>query len=262
MIRPSGFAAALASIGLNAWTPERLCALAGLPVAGVKSSLDALAASGALLELPVGPRRTVRILDESVATLENRILRALARLHEAHPRHSAIPRARLEAALPDLDNKTLVAGLVDRLKTLGKIVGDPRSVALAGYEPKLSQAERKLKLELASAIKAGGFSPPDLTELSALAGSRAAIVPDLLALLCEEEQAVAISSSIYIDAEAERELRRRVSDRLADGATLTMSELRELLGTTRKYSVPIGEYLDRVGLTHRDGDLRRLNLQT
>ena len=38
-----------------------------------------------------------------------------------------------------------------------------------------------------------------------------------------------------------------------------MSELRELLGTTRKYSVPIGEYLDRIGLTIRDGDLRRLN---
>jgi selenocysteine-specific elongation factor len=38
-----------------------------------------------------------------------------------------------------------------------------------------------------------------------------------------------------------------------------MSELRELLGTTRKFAVPIGEYLDRIGLTKRDGDLRRLN---
>ena len=38
-----------------------------------------------------------------------------------------------------------------------------------------------------------------------------------------------------------------------------MSELRELLRTTRKYAVPIGEYLDRIGLTRRDGDMRRLN---
>ena len=108
---------ALASIGLNAWSPQRICALAGLPVADVESSLAALAASGALLDLPVGPRRTVRVLEESVATLEDRILRALARLHEAHPRQSAIPRARLEAALPDLENKTLVASLVDRLQS-------------------------------------------------------------------------------------------------------------------------------------------------
>ena len=82
----------------------------------VESSLASLAASGCLVELPVGPRRTIRVLDESVAVLEDRILRALARLHEAHPRQSTIPRARLEAALPDLDNKTLVAALIDRLK--------------------------------------------------------------------------------------------------------------------------------------------------
>ena len=39
---------------------------------------------------------------------------------------------------------------------------------------------------------------------------------------------------------------------------MTMAELRDLLGTTRKYAVPIGEYLDRIGLTRREGDLRRL----
>ncbi len=37
---------------------------------------------------------------------------------------------------------------------------------------------------------------------------------------------------------------------------MTMAELRDLLGTTRKYAVPIGEYLDRIGLTRREGDVR------
>jgi selenocysteine-specific elongation factor len=132
-------------------------------------------------------------------------------------------------------------------------------VGLAGHEPKLSQGERKLKLELAQAISSGGFSPPDVAELTASAGARAAVVPELLALLHEEQQAVPISSSIYLDADVERDLRRRVAERLEAGGALTMSELRELLGTTRKFAVPIGEYLDRIGLTLRDGDLRRLN---
>ena len=35
------------------------------------------------------------------------------------------------------------------------------------------------------------------------------------------------------------------------------TEIRDLLGTTRKFAVPLCEYLDRVGVTHRDGDLRR-----
>jgi selenocysteine-specific elongation factor len=199
------------------------------------------------------------VLDESVAALEDRVLRALARLHEAHPRQSAIPRAKLVAALPDLENKTLVAALLNRLNASGKLIGDSRTYALPGHEARLSQGERKLKLELAEAIKAGGFSPPEVNELSAIAGSRAAVIPELLALLCEEQRTVLISQSLYLDADVESDMRRRVRERLSGGAALTMSELRELLGTTRKYSVPIGEYLDRIGLTRREGDVRRLN---
>jgi selenocysteine-specific elongation factor len=37
---------------------------------------------------------------------------------------------------------------------------------------------------------------------------------------------------------------------------LTVAEIRDLLGTTRKYAVPLCEYLDRVGVTRREGDLR------
>ena len=42
------------------------------------------------------------------------------------------------------------------------------------------------------------------------------------------------------------------------GSDSTLSEIRELLGTTRKYAVPYCEYLDRTGFTRRDGDLRFL----
>ncbi len=248
---------ALSFLSPGSWSDRRLCALTGLRAAEVESSLASLSASGGLIELPVGPRRTIRVLDESVTALEDRVLRAVARLHESHPRQSTIPRAKLVAALPDLENKTLVAALLDRLNASGKLIGDPRTVALPGHEPRLSQGERKLKLELAQAIKAGGFSPPEVNDLAAIAGARTAAIPELLALLREEQRAVEISPNLYLDADTESDLRRRVRDRLAGGATLTMSELRELLGTTRKYAVPIGEYLDRIGLTSRDGDLRR-----
>ncbi len=102
------------------------------------------------------------------------------------------------------------------------------------------------------------MSPPEAAELAAAAGPRGNAVPDLLALLRDEGQLVEINAQLYLDADVESELRRRVSDRLADGSTLTMAELRDLLGTTRKYAVPIGEYLDRIGLTRREGDVRRL----
>src|SRR5207248_11768030 len=60
-------------------------------------------------------------------------------------------------------------------------------------------------------------------------------------------------------ADHESEMRRRVTAKLADGGQgLTVAEIRDLLGTTRKYAVPLCEYLDKVGVTRRDGDRRVL----
>ncbi len=250
--------AALTFFGLTPWTEPGLCAAAGLAREQVGPTLAALAASGALLEIPVGPKRTVRVVAELVVELEERAIAALGRLHAAHPRQSMIPRTQLTTALPGLTNESLAAGLIDRLKAQGKIVGDSRAVALSGFEPKLSQGERKLKNELREAIRAGGFSPPEGAELAAIAGARGPVVAELLALLRDDQQVVEITSNLFLDYELESELRRRVTERLADGSTITMSELRGLLESSRKYAVPIGEYLDRIGLTAREGDVRRL----
>jgi selenocysteine-specific elongation factor len=186
------------------------------------------------------------------------VLRALVRLHAARPRHSAIPRAHLASALPDLAGDQLVVGVVERLRGKGRVIADATAVALADFHPKLSQGERRLKDELAEKIREGGYSPPDADELAVAAGPRAPVVTDLLGLLRDEGRLVEVAAGFYLDAVAETEMRRRVVGRLGPGATVTMAEIRDLLGTSRKYAVPIGEYLDRIGLTVREGDLRRL----
>ena len=99
------------------------------------------------------------------------------------------------------------------------MIADSRSVALGGFQPKLSQGERKLKAELAAAIHAGGISPPDANDLAAAAGPRGTAVTDLLALLRDEGHIVEINSQLYLDIEIESELRRRVTERLADGSS-------------------------------------------
>ena len=81
--------------------------------------------SGALIEVPIGPRRSVRILAEFVADLEDRVLRALERLHAARPRQASIPRAHIAAELPDLGSEALISGIVDRLRRKGKLLSSP-----------------------------------------------------------------------------------------------------------------------------------------
>jgi selenocysteine-specific elongation factor len=69
---------------------------------------------------------------------------------------------------------------------------------------------------------------------------------------------VHVVDDLYLHSDAEAEMRRLLADKLAGGSGATVAEIRDLLGTTRKYAVPLCEYLDRVGVTRREGDLRLL----
>jgi selenocysteine-specific elongation factor len=250
--------AALALYGLRPWTREDLVRETGLAQNELDGALATLEASGSLVNLAIGPRRVIRVLSEIARELEDRVLRALTRLHAARPRQSAVRRAHLSAELPDLGSDALVACLLERLISRGSVTADRWTVALKGHEPKLSQAERRLKSAMREALAAGGFSPPDMADLKTLAAAQAKALPELLAILVDEGEIVELARDLYLASSAEHELRHRVTERLADGSSITMSELRDLLGTTRKFAVPIAEYLDRIGITVREGDLRRL----
>jgi selenocysteine-specific elongation factor len=158
-----------------------------------------------------------------------------------------------------LGSEALISAVVDRLKAQGRVIAETRTLAVRGHEPKLSQAERRLKSDLLETVRNGGTSPPEASELASMAGVRSTVVPELLALLRDEQRLIEISPNLYLDFDVEGELRRKVVQHLLQASTMTMADLRDVLGTTRKYAVPIGEHLDRIGLTRREGDIRRLN---
>ena len=250
--RPSPF------LGLAPWTERASPRWPALSVDEVAAGLASPGRRRAPGRTPVGPRRTVRVLAEFAADLEDRVLRALGRLHAARPRQSAIPRVHLAAELPDLANEGLVAGLLDRLKPRR---GRPRRPHRRprGHEPEAQPGRAQAQGRARRRDPGRRLHPARRRRPGRRRRRAAAAVPDLLALLRDEEQVAEINPRLFLDFDAEAELRRRVRDRLADGSTITMAELRDLLGTTRKYAVPIGEYLDRIGLTVREGDAPPLN---
>src|SRR5262249_53079445 len=152
----------------------------------------------------------------------------------------------------------LVHASVDRLMAQKKVVGDLRRIARADFKPKLSANLRKLKDKVVEAYRVGGFQPPEPASFAPQAGGNAANLKDLFDVCVAEGYLVHIAEDLYLHSEAEADMRRRIQERLASGPGMTVAEMRDLWGTTRKYAVPLCEYLDRVGVTKREGDLRVL----
>jgi len=220
-------------------------------VAGLKEQ-------GELVEIVISGARRLLLHKDMVSELEGRILTVLDRLHDQFPLMSTHDRQRVQSQLDYVGDDALVHATVERLIAGKKLTGDLRRIGRADFKPKLSANLRKLKDKLVAAYQAARFQPPEPSSFAGQAGGNAANLKDLFDVCVAEGYLVHIAEDIYLHVEAEAEMRRPVRERLAEGKGLTVAEIRDILGTTRKFAVPLCEYLDRAGVTRREGDLRVL----
>jgi selenocysteine-specific elongation factor len=212
-----------------------------------------------LVTVTVGHNRQVILHGDVVKELDERILAELGKLHDENPLMTSHDRQKVQAQLGYVGDDALVHAEVDRLLKTKRLVGDARRIARADFKPKLSANLRKLKDKVVAAFEEAAFQPPEPASFANQAGGNAANLKDLFDVCIAEGFLVSIAADLFLHTSAEAEMRRRVTERLASGTSATVADIRDLLGTTRKYAVPLCEYLDRVGVTRREGDLRLLN---
>ncbi len=250
--------AAIYACGTAPWSDLDLCRDAKLQPHQVPGLLEDLTASGVLIELPIAPNRTARLHRRVVAMWEQRTLDAIAAYHGEKPLHTAMPRRVLVERLHLADEEGLLQCLLQRLDADAKVALRHDAVSLAGFQPKLSAQQRQLYETAIAAYQAGGFQPPAPDQIAQKAGSAVAAVRQMIDLAVDQGELKHLGGGLYLAAAVESDLRQRVQQRLAGGRTMTVSQIRDVLGTSRKFAVPICEYLDRIGLTRRTGDLRTL----
>jgi selenocysteine-specific elongation factor len=122
--------------------------------------------------------------------------------------------------------------------------------ALAGHVPALTERQEELAASALPAIRAGGLAPPGLADLATTLGVETGELMTVLSFLVREGRIVDVTPDLFLEREALEAAARRVVERLRAGAA-SPSELRELLGVSRKYLIPLLEHLDAQGLTRR-----------
>ncbi|MGH2821097.1 MAG: SelB C-terminal domain-containing protein, partial [Actinomycetota bacterium] len=178
------------------------------------------------------------------SSLAEAVRRALAEHHEQHPleRGAAREAVRAVTGLDPEPFERLIGGLAD-------VVEEGALLRLATHRVTLAPEQLRARDGLLSRIGASGFSPPLGRELGA--------DPALLRALVDSGDLVRIED-FYLTAESAAEARTRVRRRIEERGPVTVAEIRDLLGTSRKYAVPLCEWLDSTGATRRQGDLRAL----
>ena len=81
---------------------------------------------------------------------------------------------------------------------------------------------------------------------------------EVMRLLERDGSVVRVTTEMYFLASSIEQLRRRLKEYLTRKGEMTAASFRDLIGSSRKYTIPLLEYFDRDGLTIRIGDIRRL----
>ncbi|HEV2754771.1 MAG TPA: selenocysteine-specific translation elongation factor [Actinomycetota bacterium] len=238
--------------------PARQSLLAELADADAAAALEAVvgaaggldAGDAALRSGADAPGAGVVALGGWLVTAERRdelaaaVTRALAEYHDEHSLERGMPRELLKpvvALRPDAFD-----ALLDGIEG---VVQEGAMVRLAGHAVALRPAEQEARNRIVEQIEAAGFTPPLASELGA---DRA-----LLRALSESGDLVSVGDFYLTAAQAET-ARAKVVAAIGETDGLTVAQIRDLLGTTRKYAVPLCEWLDATGTTRRRGDLRVL----
>lgn len=190
--------------------------------------------------------------------LMERIEKRLRRFHDLNLRLTGVSVNQFISQMGDV-KPNLVRALLSNALNEKKIVQSSSGlVALRGFSPQLTQAEFKLRERILADLVANRLAPPLLDEWVKTTGTKPSILLEILKILISEGLVEEIFGGLFLTRESANKVKIEVSEWFNSHETMTVAELRDLLGLSRKHAVPIAEWLDRQKLTVRVGDFRYL----
>ena len=223
-----------------------------MPEATFSAHLDQLIADGEIIVLQGDSASIKKVLIHKRLweKLTNEVLEKLAEFHQQQPLKPGLKRDVLRSGLglP----QTHFDLLVSRLSAEGSIRLEAAYVALSTHHVRLTDQQQALATPILEQFAAQPFAPPTASEIEGALGA------DILEGLVGSGQLKQVSDQILFTPAAFDQMRDWVLETITNQGSLTLAQLRDHFGTSRKYAAAFLEYLDQQGITLRKGDIRTL----
>lgn len=198
-----------------------------------------------------------RLLDlRALEALELQILSAVEHFHKANPLVSGINKEELrDQANTSTEIFAAVVTGLQREKKL-EVAGD--LVRLPGRGVVMQDVETESKQQIEGAFASTGLKVPGLREVIARLKVDKVRAQKIVTLLLKDKTLVKVSDELVFHRTALEELRRQMMSYKTRSKKIDVAQFKELTGVTRKYAIPLLEYLDREHVTRRVGDAREI----
>ncbi len=182
-----------------------------------------------------------------IAQRRHKLVNWLQAFHTANPSAPGAPIAQARLGL----DPHLAAAVFDRFSEI-RISRD--IVSLAIHKPEFSNRDVRALASIEGAFRQAAFQPPSLQDVLTAAGTDAQQARALLEKLIKGKALVRISQDLIFHRDAITHIRTSLAAH--KGRRFSVPEFKAWTQVSRKYAIPLLEYLDRERVTRREGDIR------
>jgi selenocysteine-specific elongation factor len=245
--------AVLRGAKLRPLTEAEIAREANLRADAIESTLQSLLERGELLRVArpfayVDAQESQRLLD--------RVLTFVSEQHRSEPWAMGSTSLALARALSV--EEPLILRILSAYAEEGRIAQRAGYFALPDHTPKLSTEQQAFFEERVAIDPQSPFAPTPLAQVvAAVKQSRITGIAKAFDTLLAKGALVKVGDELYRGTQI-AQIRARVEQFLRADKQMTMAQFRDLIGTSRKYAVPLLEWFDARGITVRSGDFRML----
>jgi selenocysteine-specific elongation factor len=225
---------------------------------------------------PFGPERLRALLDELVKAgtivavdrewylhrdandrLRSQTLALLEAFHAENPLRSGISREELRSRAGNAQDRVF-AQLLASLEAEDVVRSEKDQVRLASHTIRLTAEQQRVVSGVEADFRQAGAAPPSPEEALGKMGVKGSEKHELFQLLVSDRRLVRVRESLYFHAEALAAIQDKLIACLRQKKEVGPADVKDLLGISRKYAIPLMEYFDAQRVTVRQGERRVL----
>jgi len=191
-----------------------------------------------------------------VLQLQPQIVSVVGEFHKTHSLAAGISKEELHKKVSASEG--VFAAVLDGMIREKKIETAGELIRLAGHQVVMKDEEAETKRQIEEVFASAGLKVPALHEVMAGLRIEKARAANIVTLLLREKILIKISDELVFHRSALEQLRRQITHYKTTASKMDVARFKDLIGVSRKYAIPLLEYLDRERVTRRLGNVREI----
>lgn len=237
---------------------QALCQRMGWTGKRLEKVMGRLSSQGSVVRYEKEPPRFMH--GDFIQSFSETLMEKVGAFHEAFPALEGMLRESLREQL-HIDSIRLFTMLLDKLQKNQQLVVEQEHVRLPTHRARIPEQEEALRKSIQMLYMEARFTPPRSRDLPALLDEHEQDVDLALKFLARTQAITRVRDDLFFERSVLEELEHSVVDFFRQNESMTAQDFKSITGASRKFSIPLAEYLDSQKITCREGDVRKLLLR-